>query len=134
LINRTHSILASLSEIRQVISHFDWDEDGRLSFEEYIFNKVFRFLCFVLTDSQPSLRKLSLDRALFGPKKVEYFLPYDVEYSIVKLLERELDLGKNLQIFLKDLSYRYDFNSYDLFKVLDNFGFGFLTSEKYYII
>lgn len=89
-----------------------------------------RFLCFVLTDTKPSLRKLASDRAIFGPKHMVYSLPYDIEFSLVKLFERELELTKNLQIFLRDLSYRYDFNSFDLFKVLDSYGFGYITSEK----
>ena len=89
-----------------------------------------RYLSFAVTDTKPSLRRLAQERAIYGTKRVDYKLPYDVEYSLAKLLDRELDLVRNIQKILLDLSYRYDFNSFDLFNILDNYNMNFISAEK----
>jgi len=84
----------------------------------------------IVTDLKPSIRRFAQEKERFAPKRVDLLLPYDVEYSLAKLLDRELELGRNIQLILSELSYRYDFNALDLFGCLDNYKLGFLTAEK----
>jgi hypothetical protein len=66
----------------------------------------------VLSDSNYKLRRIARDRVGLSTR---LNLSYDVEYSLSKLLERELDLVRNLDLGLSDLKKRYDFNVYDLY-------------------
>ena len=90
----------------------------------------FRFLNFIVTENKPSLRRLAQERSIYGPKRSDLTLPYDLEYSLVKLFDREIELVKNIQFNLSELSLRYDFNAFDLFNTLDNYNFNFLNAEK----
>lgn len=85
----------------------------------------------VVTDLKPSLRRFAIEKSSYYYKRSELILPYDVEYSLAKLLDRELEMGRNIQLNLSALSYRYDYNHYDLFDVLDNYKFSYITHEKY---
>ena len=57
-------------------------------------------------------------------------LPYDVEYSICKIFERELGLIRGLELVLSDLKLCYDFNVSDIFNVFDLNGFNYFSSDK----
>jgi len=62
-----------------------------------------------------------------------YGLPYDVEYSLVRLFERELEFVRNIAVLIKDVNLRYDFNLYDLFRGLDIYNLDYITLEGYFI-
>ena len=55
-------------------------------------------------------------------------LPYDVEYSLSKVFERELDLVRNIELILNDIKARYDFNMYDLYAAIQTYSN--LSSER----
>lgn len=74
--------------------------------------------------------KFAQEEAVFGNKKLDYAVPFKVEYSLVKLLNRELELGKSLQEYINLLSLRSDFNAFKLFNMLDNFKYNFIAKEK----
>jgi hypothetical protein len=78
-----------------------------------------------LSDTNYSLRRLARDKV---GSSTRFNLSYDVEYSLTKLFERELDLVRNLELGLSDLKSRYDFNVYDLYSILE--AYSYLTKEK----
>jgi len=88
----------------------------------------------VVADSKPSLRRFAQEEATeasYSVKNIDYSnTPFKVEYAVVKLLNRELDLGRSIQVFTNSLSLRKDFNIYDLFDSLDNFKYNFIAKEK----
>ena len=81
------------------------------------------FLNLILSDADYSLKKTA-ERLAFTMRTVNF----EVEYSISKLLERELDLVRSLDLALSDVRARYDFNVYDLYSSIQSFSY--LTSEK----
>jgi len=80
----------------------------------------------ILSDYNYTLRRLARERV--GYLYTRLTLPYDVEYSLTKLLERELDLVRNAEALLNDIRARYDFNVYDLYSSIQSYSY--LTSEK----
>ena len=56
-------------------------------------------------------------------------LPYDVDYSLARLLERELDFVRSMSNIVRDVNLRYDFNINDIFRTLDCYNFNYITIE-----
>jgi hypothetical protein len=63
-------------------------------------------------------------------KYESYLLYTEVEYSLSKLLSKELELVKDVEIILSDLKTRYDFNISAIFNLLDQNGLNDITKEK----
>ena len=83
----------------------------------------------IVTESDYPLRRNSQEKPFNYVSKVPY-ISYEIEYSLVRLFEKELDLVRNLTLIVKDLSLRYDYNTYKLFSQLDEFNLNYLTIEK----
>ena len=81
-------------EVNFLIFFYDLDYDGFLSYSE--------FLNFI--QSEKSIMK-EID-----PNKNIDKLSYNIEYSLTKLLEKEIFLAKNLLNLLKNLQNKCDFN------------------------
>ena len=103
--------------MRFIIFFYDQDGDGALSYNE--------FLNLIISDFNYSLIRIARDR--FGyPSRLT--LPYDVEYSLAKVFERELELIRNTEVLLTDVKARYDFNAYDLYSSMQTYSF--VNSER----
>ena len=97
---RTKGIYVNLTEINLIILFYDQDYDGSLSFNE--------FINLIQTEkSKPTPKVLSSNN-----------LSYNIEYSLIKLLQKEIELSKNLLISLNELKTRYDFNIHNIFHSL----------------
>ena len=90
---------------------------------------LYRYLNLILIDTDYTLRRISEEKPFNYTSKVPYF-SYEIEYSLVKLFERELEIVKNLNYLIKDLSIRYDYNTYKLFSQMDEYNLSYLTAEK----
>jgi hypothetical protein len=84
------------------------------------------FLNCVVSESNYTLRRISRDR--IGYRYNRLLVPYNVEYSFLKLLESELDLVRSVEILINDVRERYDFNVYDLYSSIQ--AYSYLTNEK----
>jgi hypothetical protein len=60
---------------------------------------------------------------------LSYVLSYDVEYSLSKVIERELELIRELELVLSDIRGRYDFSVADVFNLLDSYGLNYINAE-----
>jgi hypothetical protein len=103
-----------------IILFHDTNQDGTLNYNE--------FLNLVIPESNHYLKSTSRDR--LGYSYLSCNMSYDVEYSLAKVLERELELVRNVDFVLADLRARYDFNIADIFAALDTFNLNYLSSEK----
>ena len=83
----------------------------------------------MISDLNPSLVRLAQEKAIYGSRRTEY-PHYDVEYSLSKLFDRELDLARNIQLVLSDLSFRYDYTINNLFNCLDSYNMGYLKQDE----
>lgn len=110
---KNNSVFITTLEADQIIFHYDTDLDNRLTYIE--------FLNLAVSDNNSSLRASSS----FSGKPVSY----DVEYSVVKLLEKEVKLVRNVSSVVRELNIRHDFNSCDIFRSLDAFSLDNISAE-----
>ena len=117
-LQKRNGIPCSIDEIQYLIFLYDENCDGKLSYTE--------FLNFVLSDNNYALRKDTRERV--GTCYGKSILPFNVEYSLVKLFQRELDLIRTTWTIIAELKTRDDFNIHDLFHYIK--GYGIITSES----
>ena len=114
---RRHSIFCGSFEAQQIIYHYDADLSGTLSYSE--------FVNLVVSERNVILRNSSLSTSYRSILPV----PYDVEFSFVRLLEKELDFVKTLNSAIRELNLRYDFNVLDAFRSVDVYGIDNLNTD-----
>ena len=119
---RNNNVYCTAAEVKIMLSFYDSNYDGNLNYTE--------FLNMILSDANYSLRRLARDRIGYSSSNV---LPYDVEYSLTRLLESELELARAVEILTADIKARYDFNVLDIYTLIQSNG-NFIAAEKYLII
>ena len=93
-----------------LIKFFDSDMDGKLSYTD--------FLEMVLPTCAPDLRSLACQRPNYRIAKDE-FLDYDVEYALLRVLEREFSMHSQLEKLRQSLCTRFDFSCQTCFRAID---------------
>ena len=101
---RIKGIYCTEEEASLIILFYDQDYDNALSYQEFI--KIIQ---------SDKIVKESLNKS---PKDK---MPFNVEYSLSKLLEKEVELSRNIIYALQDIKCRYDFNIHNLFHSLKYF-------------
>ena len=101
---RTKGIYCTEEEACLIILFYDQDYDNALSYPE--------FINIIQSDKvlKKSLNKYPKDK-----------IPFDIEYSLIKLLEKEVELSRTIIYSLKDIRCRYDFNIHNLYHKLKYF-------------
>ncbi len=82
-----------------------------------------------MSENDHYLRRVARDR--IGSVYTSHILNPDVEYSLSKVFEKELELVRNAEIVISDIKTRFDFNVSDIFSLLDLNYFNYLNTEKY---
>jgi hypothetical protein len=80
----------------------------------------------ILSDSNYSIRRLARDRIGY---RTGFTLPYDVELGLTKILERELELARAVEMLVADIKARYDFNILDIYTLIQGYG-NFISTER----
>ena len=97
------------------IRKYDSNKDGYLNYNE--------FLIAILPMDNPSLRTRATQRPNYDVARDEY-LPNDVEYALLKVLEREITFYTDLDYHKFQLINRYDYNNVDGFNAIDRYRTG----------
>ncbi|MCQ2819604.1 MAG: EF-hand domain-containing protein [archaeon] len=97
---RNKGTFVNPSEAELIILFYDQDTDGLLSYKEFL-NMV---------QSAKSLKKK-------GTNSNEE-LSFNVDYSLTKLMEKEVSLARNLLSLIEDLQMRSDFNIHGIYHLL----------------
>ena len=105
---RRNGVYANLTETNFIIQFYDENNDNQLSYTE--------FLNLVLSENNFALRRLARERV--GSSYPRANLPFNVEYSIVKLFEKELELVRSTLSLLDDAKMRFDFNVHSIFHLV----------------
>ena len=117
-LQKRNGIPCSIEEIQFLVFFYDENFDGKLSYTE--------FLNFVLSDNIYYLRKRTRERV--GSCYGKSIIPFIVEYSFVKLLQKELNLIRSTCTIIAELKSKNDFNVHDLFHYIK--GYGCITSQS----
>ena len=107
---KSKGILSSENEAKLLILFYDQDFDGSLSYNEFI----------NLVQSEKSVRRSS--------KYTNEKLSYNIDYSLGKLLEKEIELSRIIIEYLIDIQSRHDFNVHEIFHSIQ--GYGYINSDK----
>jgi len=99
------------------INHYDRDGDKKLIYSE--------FLPSLLPFDNPDLRTMVTQRKVLDIKHNE-FLPYEVEYSLSRVIAQEILYYKELDGLKNQLVSEYDFTYFDAFATIDIYETGFI--------
>jgi len=105
----------SEGEAFRLVRFFDSDEDGRLSFQD--------FLQMLLPCTDNLLRNISLDRHSTRVGRFES-LPYDIERALLDIIEKEVDLMRRLDTLKRELESRFDFSAMAAYRSIDRYNDG----------
>ena len=124
--NREYSF--SLRECEKLVKFFDSDEDGRLSFLEYLFLFYFpSFTQIFLPCEDNYLRAQTQDRYAYRVGRFDY-LRASLEYSISDILSQELRLMSKVEMARDSVMRRYDYSVYAAFRSIDKYNDGFVDA------
>ena len=118
LLNKKNKIPCTLEELQFLILLYDENFDSKLSYSE--------FLNIVLSNNNYELRKSARENICLNNDISN--LPFNIEYSLIKLLQKELDLIRTTRVLIEKLKSRKDFNVHDLFHYVK--GYGNITHES----
>ena len=118
LLNKKNKIPCTLEELQFLIFLYDENFDAKLSYSE--------FLNIVLSNNNYELRKSAREKICSNYDIST--LSFNIEYSLVKLFQKELDLIRTTRILIDKLKSRNDFNVHDLFHYVK--GYGNITHES----
>jgi len=80
----------------------------------------------ILSDSNYSIRRLARDRIGY---RTGFSLPLDVELSLAKVLERELELAKAVESLVAEIKSSPDFNILDIYTLIQGYG-NFISNDR----
>ena len=84
----------------------------------------------ILTGNDETMRKLAKEKNPLVYYNQGDVLSFEIEYSLCKIFEKEIELVKNLNKLQRDISIRTDFNLYEMFSNIDEYGTKYLSIEK----
>lgn len=115
--NQVHNI--SEPELYQLVRFFDSDEDGLLSFQD--------FLQMLLPCEDNFLRNQTMDRVTHRVGRYD-FLPRDIEVALASVIELEIDMQRRTDDFKRALVVRFDYTPLAAFRSIDRYAIGRLDS------
>ena len=113
-----NGVECTIEEVKFIILFYDENFDGVLSYTE--------FLGIILSDSNFTLRKRTREK--IGSNYGKNNLPFKVEYTLVNLFNRELELIRSCWAIIKKIKSRTDFNLQEIYHCMK--GFDDINSES----
>ena len=101
---RAKGIYCDPCEAQLIVLFYDQDHDGLLSYAEFL----------DLVQSEKSSKKGNFSNH-------EDKLSFNIDYSLTKVLEKEVELARELIQKLRNLRCRYDFNCHDIFHAIKDY-------------
>jgi len=115
-----NKIYATAPEARLIVAFYDSNYDGNLNYIE--------FLNMILSDTNITIRRKSREKIAY---KTGFPLSYTMEYSLLKVLEKELELARVVEIIIGELKNRFDYNLLEIYGLIQ--GPGSYISEARFI-
>ena len=113
-----NGVECTIEEIKYIVLFYDENFDGVLSYTE--------FLGIILSDSNFTLRKRAREK--IGSNYGKQNLSFNVEYTIVNLFNKELELIRSCWKLIKELKKRIDFNIHEIYHCMK--GYDDINSES----
>ena len=101
-----------LSDCARLVNFFDSDEDGILSYQDFIQ---------IVLPCDDNMLRASVQRRPYSRVGRFDSLPYDQESGLARLLNHEIDLIKRITMFVEDLKHNPDYTPYAAFRTIDRY-------------
>jgi len=111
-------------DIAGLFKVYDNNRDNRLNYSE--------FLNMLLPKTSPSLRQLATGRESYYVSRHET-LPYEVEWALTRVIDKEINYNRKIELLKEDLHLRYDFNLLDAFRLVDEDRCGLIDLDAIYL-
>ena len=102
-------------ELFQLVRFFDSDEDGRLSYQD--------FMQMLLPCEDNLLRAMTIERPSYRVGRYD-FMPRDIEQLLAAVIEREIELQRLLDLLKRELEAQHDFSPMAAFRSIDRYCVG----------
>jgi Ca2+-binding EF-hand superfamily protein len=106
-------------ELYQLVRYFDCDEDGRLSFQD--------FLQILLPCEDNFVRNQTMDRVTHRVGRYD-FMPRDIEIALATVIELEIDMQRRTDDLKRNMVVRFDYTPLAAFRSIDRRAVGRLDS------
>lgn len=110
-------------DVRNVFRLYSTGGDGRLSYTD--------FLEIVLPRTNTVLREICTQRSSYYVAADE-ILPYEVELGLAKILDKEINLSRKVELLKEDLVSRYDFDLRAVYELIVEAGAGRADFDAFY--
>jgi len=110
-------------DVRNVFRAYSTSPDGRLTYTD--------FLELVLPRTNTVLREIATQRDSYHVAEDE-ILPYEVELGLAKILDKEVNLSRKVELLKEDLVSRYDFNLRTIHEIVAEAGEGRIDYDALY--
>lgn len=121
---RDNELVVLERDIQALFKVYDSNRDSRLNYSE--------FLNMVLPKTSPALRQLATQRESYYVSRYET-LPYEVEWALTRVIDKEINYNRKIELLKEDLSLRYDFNLLDAFRLIDEDRCGLIDLDAIYL-
>lgn len=121
---RDNELVVLERDIQALFKVYDTNRDSRLNYSE--------FLNLVLPKTSPALRQLATQRESYYVSRYET-LPYEVEWALTRVVDKEINYNRKIELLKEDLSLRYDFNTLDAFRLVDEDRCGLIDLDAIYL-
>lgn len=109
---KENSVNSNIGECARLVNFFDSDEDGYLSYSD--------FIQIVLPCDDNLLRSQVQKRPYSRVGRFDA-LPYEMEMGLVKLIQHELTFISRMNTLVKSLEARPDYTTYAAFRTIDRY-------------
>jgi len=121
---RDNELVVLERDIQALFKVYDSNRDSRLNYSE--------FLNMVLPKTSPALRQLATQRESYYVSRYET-LPYEVEWALTRVVDKEINYNRKIELLKEDLSLRYDFTLLDAFRLIDEDRCGLIDLDSIYL-
>ena len=112
---RENSAAANIGDCARLIRFFDSDEDGYLSYADFIQ---------IVLPCDDNLMRSQVQKRPYSRVGRFDSLPYDTEMGLVRLLQHEVDFIRRMNALTRDLSMRPDYSPFAAFRTVDRYNEG----------
>ena len=109
---KENSAAANIGDCARLVKFFDSDEDGYLSYSDFIQ---------IVLPCDDNMLRAQVQRRPYSRVGRFDALPYDMEMGLVRLLQHEIDFLRRMNALIDGLEKRPDFTTFAAYRTIDRY-------------
>lgn len=118
---RQNSAAANIGDCARLVRFFDSDDDGYLSYSDFIQ---------IVLPCDDNMMRAQVQQRPYSRVGRHDALPYDIESSLVRLFQHEVDFIRRMNTLVKELCARPDYSPYAAFRTVDRHNEGMINMHN----